>query len=301
MKNILDFEITRPTQILIIMRGIPGAGKSTVSRSYNGIVHSTDAIIESLGDYRSFFAKMRETNDFMPLHNAHKTNLNNAIKSMQDGVSIVIIDNTNIKANEPKPYVVEALKMGYDDKNILIIDIGTNGFSAQQLSERNTHGVPLDKIESMIASHKGVGELTVKKILNSQDIFIPKSNVLYSAVVLKPESKALLYVKIPDNIALKIGSWRGYADHMTINMGELKDKTDVGKTVILTVTHIGLSETNCAVKVKGYPSKNEIPHITVGVNIEKGGKPVMSNQITNWKSIDEFNLEGVVTEITKNN
>jgi len=41
MKNVLGVEITSPNQKLIIMRGIPGAGKSTKANSIvgEGIIH----------------------------------------------------------------------------------------------------------------------------------------------------------------------------------------------------------------------------------------------------------------------
>jgi hypothetical protein len=72
----------------------------------------------------------------------------------------------------------------------------------------------------------------------------------------------------------------------------------VGEEVVLTVTDVGLSDMAMAVKVSGYPSKNDIPHITIAVNPD-GGKPVMSNQITNWRPIKKFMVNGVVTEIKK--
>ena len=86
--------------------------------------------------------------------------------------------------------------------------------------------------------------------------------------------------------------------HMTINLGELKDKTDLGKEVTLTVEAIGISDMAMAVRVSGFPSKNEIPHITVAINPD-GGKPVISNEITKWRPIKSFMIRGVVTEIKK--
>jgi len=227
MKNVLGVEITRPNQKLIIMRGIPGAGKSTKANSIvgEGIIHSTDNLIEATGDYRGFFARLIESGDFKDLSRMHSKNLSNAIKSIKDGVSPVVIDNTNIKANEAKAYVVAALENGLDDNNISI--------------------TLLDMI----------GDRT-------------------------PEG------------------WKVIAHHMTINMGELKDKTDLGKEVVLTVEEVGISDMAMAVKVSGYPSKNEIPHITIAINPD-GGKPVMSNKITNWQPIKNFMIGGVVTEIKK--
>jgi len=76
-KNVLNIEITRPSQKLFVMRGIPGAGKSTMAKSLmgEGIIHSTDDLIEATGDYRGFFAKMIESGDFKDLSRMHSKNL----------------------------------------------------------------------------------------------------------------------------------------------------------------------------------------------------------------------------------
>jgi len=297
-KNILNIDITRPTQQLFVMRGIPGAGKSTMAKSVvlGGVIHSTDDLITATGDYRLFFNKLIESGDFKDLSRMHSKNLSNAIKSMKDGITPVVIDNTNIKANEAKAYVVAALEMGFDDNNIQICDVGTRGLSAEQLAESNTHGVPLDKIKMMMQSHKSVGPLTVKKILESKDMY-KQSNVLYSCVLLDGQSKGTLLDKIGVWIPK---DWIVITHHMTINLGELKDKSDLGKEVVLTVTKLGLSDMALAVQVEGYTSKNAIPHITIAINPD-GGKPAMSKEITKWQDFKSFMIKGIVTEITNTN
>jgi predicted kinase len=295
-KNVLGVAVSRPNQELIIMRGIPGAGKSTKAKSLvgQGKIHSTDDLIEKSGDYREFFAKMIASGDFSSLGKMHSQNLKDAIESMKAGVSPVIVDNTNIKHNEPKAYVKAALEMGFADNNIKFVDVGTAGLEAAQLAARNTHGVPLEKIEAMIASHTAQGPLTLKSILDAKDMY-KNSNVLYSAVVLDKSS----HNKLLERFALDIPEgWKTFAHHMTITLGELKDKTDIGKEVTLTVTKVGKSDMAMAVQVEGYVSKKAIPHVTLAVNPE-GGKPMMSNNITKWQDIKSFYITGIVTEITK--
>ena len=295
-KNILGVAVSRPNQELIIMRGIPGAGKSTKAKSLvgQGKIHSTDDLIEKSGDYREFFAKMIASGDFSSLGKMHSQNLKDVIESMKAGITPVIVDNTNIKQNEPKAYVKAALEMGFADNNIKFVDVGTAGLEAAQLAARNTHGVPLEKIEAMIASHTAQGPLTLKSILDSKDMY-KQSNVLYSAVVLDKAS----HNKLIDRFVLEIPEgWKTFAHHMTITLGELKDKTDLGKEVVLKVTKVGKSDMAMAVQVEGYSSKNATPHVTIAVNPE-GGKPVMSNDITKWQDVKPFYITGVVTEITK--
>ena len=123
-----------------------------------------------------------------------------------------------------------------------------------------------------------------------------KDKVLYSAVVIDKESKD----KLMNALASKLPEgWKVFAHHMTIVFGKgLEDKSEIGKTVTLTATELGLSDKAMAVKVEGYHTNNKIPHVTVAVNTAEGGKPFNSNQIKDWHSLDEtLELHGVVTEI----
>jgi predicted kinase len=295
-KNILGVVVTRPNQELIVMRGIPGSGKSTKSKQLvgNGVSHSTDDLIEKAGDYNEFFAAMIAADDFSPLSKMHAQNLKNAISSMKSGVTPVIIDNTNIKMNEPKQIVMAALNMGFADDNIKFVDIGTAGLEAKELANRNTHGVPLEKIEQMIASHTGQGKMTLKKVVNSKDMFKPKKIAM---VVIDETSKKKLVTAIKHLIP---DGWEIIAHHMTINfgkglVGDLVD--DLGKQVSLMAIGIGKSDMALAVKVQGYHSDNKIPHITIAINRANGAKPVMSNDITDWTELESYiNLSGTVTE-----
>lgn len=94
--------------------------------------------------------------------------------------------------------------------------------------------------------------------------------------------------------------WKVFAHHMTINFGKgLPEdlKGDLGSIKSIRATEIGVSDMAIAVKVEGYHSDNDIPHVTVAVNTAGGGKPVMSNQITNWEKLENYiNLSGIVSE-----
>lgn len=294
-KNSLGVNISTP-QVLILMRGCPGSGKSTQAKklAMGGAVHSTDDVIESKGDYRAFFEEMKKKNNFSALSRMHSLNLQNAKKSMADGVTPVVIDNTNLRPAEMKQYVMAALQLGYSDNNIKIVNVGIGGVTAEELAARNTHGVPLDKIEQMIKTYNGVGKVTLENILASKDMPV-SSDVLYSAIVLDDISHGMLLRefanKIPDG-------WKTYAHHMTIAMGVGAKDEDLGKEVSLTVTALGESDMAVAVMVHGYSSTNAIPHVTLAVN-PNGGKPVMSNQITSWKEVEELKIRGVITNYMK--
>jgi len=300
LKNSLGVIVTRPDQELIVMRGIPGSGKSTKAKELvgEGIIHSTDDLIESKGDYREFFANMVSSGNFAPLGQMHNLNYKNAVKSMQSGISPVIIDNTNIRANEAKNYVEAALGMGYSDDNIKFVEIGDGGLLAEELAQRNTHGVPLDKIKSMMQAYTSAGPMVLEKVLNSKPMYPNSNEKKFASLVLDDKSRSKLLSEVSQYIP---DGWKIIAHHMTINFGkglpeDLKNDLDKTKTVV--ANEIGISEMAIAVKVNGYHSDNAIPHITIAIN-PNGGKPVMSNDITNWEPLDlPITLNGVVTEQT---
>jgi len=291
--NYLGVSVTKPNYKLYILRGISGSGKSTKAKELvgNGVIHSTDDVITEHYDYDEFFRLINTENKFYLLGNMHSKNLNNFKKSIDDGKNPIIVDNTNIKASDIKPYVKYALEMGFSDENIIIVEIGTGGLTAEELANRNTHGVQLKKIEDMIKKLNGSGKMTLKKIMDAKEA----SNVIYSAVILDNKSHDLLLNTfsslIPDG-------WKKIAHHMTITLGELRDKTDIDKDVTLTVTHVGLSDKAMAVVVTGYRSKNKTSHVTIAIN-PNDGKAKDSNDITNFKEVKQFEIFGKVTEVKK--
>lgn len=131
---------------------------------------------------------------------------------------------------------------------------------------------------------------------------------MYSAIVLD-EASQLKLEKLSDDIKVagvrlpilvRDNGWKMYNHHMTINMGELPNylKQYIGTKQKLEATHIGVSPMAVAVRVIGFESKNKIPHVTMAVNIANGGKPVMSNKITDWVPLDTpVKLTGTVQEV----
>lgn len=117
------------------------------------------------------------------------------------------------------------------------------------------------------------------------------NKVIYSAVFLDKDSRTILENEFKSMVP---DGWEWIADHMTITMGELGDKSELGKQVALNVTSFGMDDKVMAIGVSGYISKNDKPHITLAVNRTGGGKPVMSNYIQNWKS---YKINTVLTGV----
>ena len=86
---------------------------------------------------------------------------------------------------------------------------------------------------------------------------------------------------------------------MTIGLKPLSKtlEDDLNTLKDLKVTHVGKSDMAIAVRVEGYFSYNDIPHITIAINKKEGAKPMMSNQITNWIEVEPITVTGTVTEV----
>ena len=140
------------------MRGVSGAGKSTKVgeiiknlSQYDFAIHSTDSVIEreygGMEGYRKLFNDMHKAKDFTRLGEAHNQNKRDARKSMKQGITNVIIDNTNLQRWEFDTYVKIGEEFGY---NAIIHNVSYGDLTAEELAQRNKHGVPADIINKMI-------------------------------------------------------------------------------------------------------------------------------------------------------
>merc|ERR1739838_428275 len=78
-------------------------------------------------------------------------------KRLNDGKSPVIIDNTNMEIWEFKPYIKMGLDLGYE---IEVLEPDTPWkLTPKILAEKNTHGVPKQKIVQMKSRYQQLASL----------------------------------------------------------------------------------------------------------------------------------------------
>lgn len=115
-------------------------------------------------------------------------------------------------------------------------------------------------------------------------------SLVYTAVVLDPESKVVLLDKFPPQHKLVQDC------HVTLAFRPGKFPDNLGKEVSLMVYGYANDENADAVSVKLFDtnSNNTIPHITLSVR--DGVKPVYSNELLakGYEAIEPFNLTGKV-------
>ena len=126
-------------KIVYIMEGPSGSGKSTVAEILAGdvgTIHSTDHYFMVDDEYQ-----------FDPglLGEYHERNLDAFSQSLQEGVPIVICDNTNSRQWHREPYARVAKEAGY-----LVAYVAMPHVSSETLAARSTHGVPAETIHRMM-------------------------------------------------------------------------------------------------------------------------------------------------------
>ncbi len=137
------------------MRGVSGSGKSTVADQMvgEGVKLSTDDFWGPAYEY-----------DEERIAEAHMWNQDRSQSAMEKGLSPIVIDNTNTKAWEMKPYVEMAIRYGYQ---IEMMEPDTSWqFDVLALTQKNTHDVPREVIQDMVDGYEH--DVTVDDVLRSK-------------------------------------------------------------------------------------------------------------------------------------
>lgn len=154
-------------KVMIICRGIPGSGKSSLAKQLagsTGVVLETDDFFMKQGKYEFEEDKKIE---------AHKWNEARCFNSMDNGVSPIVISNTNIKAKEAEPYVRMAIDHGYKIKVEeptwfkSLRDPTTGKWNYDMIKGKNVHNVPENIVKKMIDEYenKDVFIQNLKKLI----------------------------------------------------------------------------------------------------------------------------------------
>jgi predicted kinase len=135
---------------VIILRGIPGSGKSTLikelekQKNKSGIVCSAD-------DFWYYGKEKVIENykyNFKISFKAHKYCLSKFEKAIGDEESLIFVDNTNINKKDFKKYIDLAIQGGY---TVTLHSI--TGFNPEDSFKLNVHNVPLEVCEKMFNNY----------------------------------------------------------------------------------------------------------------------------------------------------
>jgi hypothetical protein len=122
-----------------------------------------------------------------------------------------------------------------------------------------------------------------------------ESRSVYCGVLLDEESYNTLLNEFGKLIPK---DWVIKAHHMTISFGKPCNPEEEGKNVKLKIDAFGMDDRVAMVKVSGYRSENETPHVTLAVNENGGGKAKHSNEIKELIPVNKnIIINGTVTNL----
>ena len=172
-ERIMDL-ISRGEKIMVLMRGLPGSGKTTLANQIikpGGVVISTD-------DY-FLDREGRYCFDRNKISNAHSWNQQRAFKHTRKEKTPIIVDNTNIELWEMKPYIKIALENNY---HVEFLEPSTDWkFNPKILSKTNLHNVPREKIEDMMSRFQNIRVEDVINKFNKSNRKINSENAATSS------------------------------------------------------------------------------------------------------------------------
>jgi predicted kinase len=118
---------------LILLRGLPGSGKSTVAKLFDKALHfeADMYFLDADGNYHFDASKIK---------NAHNWCRHSVMDAMKEGHPIVVVSNTFTQEWEMEVYYLLAEELGYRVISMIV---------ENRHEGKNIHGCPDDKIEQM--------------------------------------------------------------------------------------------------------------------------------------------------------
>lgn len=131
LRNLVTFP---KVKVLVLLRGVPGAGKSTVADSMSSGIYpvlAADDYFMVNGEYRFDPAKLGK---------AHKSCQRRCKAHMERGARKIFVNNTFVKAKDMNPYVKMAQEHGYIVFSLVV---------ENRHGGRDVHNVPEDALVRM--------------------------------------------------------------------------------------------------------------------------------------------------------
>jgi adenylate kinase family enzyme len=117
----------------MLIRGLPGSGKSTVAKLFDKALHfeADMYFLDADGNYQFDASKIK---------NAHNWCRHSVMDAMKEGHPIVVVSNTFTQEWEMEVYYLLAEELGYRVTSMIV---------ENRHEGKNIHGCPDDKIEQM--------------------------------------------------------------------------------------------------------------------------------------------------------
>ncbi len=120
------------TNSLFLLRGVPGAGKSTLAKQLGGVSFEADQFfLDENSEYKFDPAKLKE---------AHVWCRHSVMDAMKAGEPVVVVSNTFTQDWEMESYYLLAEELGYRVFSLIV---------ENRHGGKNQHGVPEEKVQAM--------------------------------------------------------------------------------------------------------------------------------------------------------
>ncbi|GMF09099.1 unnamed protein product [Phytophthora lilii] len=291
--NMLKGNADARKPVVVILRGIPGSGKSTLGREIKQICrHRGVAFTACSADF--FFETPRgyvfDVKKLGPAHSKCKGDFTRAIhgdvphKQRRSHQHIVLVDNTSTQRWEYEPYEEIAQSNG---SRVYIVEMKCpNAITAFRMGKRNSHGVPPDKVVSMFLrwEEDTRAHCFTPQFENAALTSNPLSDgevggITYLGLFLNESSKEKLLTEIPLLHPNKV------ADHVTLfyrpNKQYVRD-AEVGASVIVRGVEVIHDRHGQTLRVEiderlPLQVRNKVPHITMST--QDGVSAAYSNDL----------------------
>ncbi|OQR82021.1 hypothetical protein THRCLA_11208, partial [Thraustotheca clavata] len=267
LTRIWDFTVSKGQ--VVVLRGVPGSGKSTLSQCIQEYCssHSLTCQVCSADDF------FNGTYDRSLLADAHASCKQSFTNALDAKIDVIVIDNTNLQVRHVKEYLDAATTHDYQAS---IFELGAP--NVQACIRRSCHAVPLEKYsdgpEPFIDGHIHTkifpayfpAPVDATSSIQSQ-------NIGYGAIFLdKPSRQRLLQQCRPAHEKV-------LADHVTVAYAPSAttlSNLHLGTTIKLLVIGEASNNENQAVVVRcpevGAWENEGTPHITISISSQGSAK-----------------------------
>ncbi|KAI9097247.1 hypothetical protein DFS34DRAFT_593924 [Phlyctochytrium arcticum] len=233
---------------MYIMRGAPGSGKSTLAKelalSGSNKTLSEDPALEEAYLKRHIFSTddlfISPTDgvyrfDHTKLSAYHRETQDRCFAAIQDGITPIVVDNTNAQMWQARPYVEMAVAAGYGVSFMEPKSPQWLNRDAEALASLNKHEVDQSKIQRMLDDWDS-DEWTVKDVLAAV-----RERPVYFHAQAYPDSQELLQARM-----------EGKLDAVHEIAQNLRNQTDFSELQIQQATRI--SANYCSPQTQSLPA-----------------------------------------------
>ncbi|CAH0493354.1 unnamed protein product [Peronospora farinosa] len=295
MNGILSSSTDSERAVVVILRGIPGSGKSTIWRDMKAICSHKRVVFTACSADFFFETKRGYIFDVTKLKAAHGKCKTDFTKVVEDSFSrtnkdsrphqhVVLVDNTNTQRWEYQPYEDIAKAKGC---RVHIVEMKCPDIlTAFRMGQRNSHGVPPDKVVDMFLRWEA--DKRARCFMPQFEYPTLSANPLsdgdvgrltYLGLFLDDVSRTKLTTQI------RTVHLNKYADHVTLfyrpNKQYIRD-AELGAPFPVRGVEVVQDDRGQALRVElderlPLQVKSKMPHITMST---KGGvRPVYSNDL----------------------